>query len=104
MKPILGRHEPPLPTPVDRVLSRYSTSLHESNIQAQIDQFSATYYYVSCDIEVYNMRKGILALERGKYKLNSETNVYLSEITSLHHRISHIVLSTLMLDWKKTHT
>ena len=65
--------------------------LHESKIQAQMDQLSATYYYVSCDIEAYNIRKGILALEREKYKLHSEINVYLSEITSHHHRISHVV-------------
>ena len=34
---------------------------------------------------------GILALEKDKYRLHSETNNYLYEITSHHHRISHVV-------------
>ena len=33
----------------------------------------------------------MLALERGKYKLHSETNVYLLEITSHYHRILYVV-------------
>ena len=97
MKPIPGRHRPPLLTPVDRgffldiVQLVESQKLHESNIQATIDKLSARYYYASCDIEAYIIRKGILALEKEKYKLHSETNNYLSEITSHHRRISHIV-------------
>ena len=67
-----------------------SQKLHESKLQATIDQLSAQYYYVFCDIEAYNIRKGIVALEK-KYKLHSETNNYLYEITSHHHRISHVV-------------
>ena len=68
-----------------------SQNLHESKLQATIDQLSAQYYYVSCDIEAYNIRKGIVALEKEKYKLHSETNNYLYEITSHYHRISHVV-------------
>ena len=68
-----------------------SQKLHESKLQATIDQLSAQYYYVLCDIEAYNIRKGIVALEKEKYKLHSETNNYLYEITSHHHRISHVV-------------
>ena len=70
MKSIIGKHIPPLPTPVDReffldiVQLAEDQKLYESKIQAQIDQLSATYYYISCDIEAYNIRKGILALER----------------------------------------
>ena len=97
MKQIPGKHRLPLPTHVDRkflldiVQLVEAQKLHESKIQAQIDQLSATYYYVPCDKEAYNIRKGILALEKKKYKLHSETNVYLSEITSHHYRISHVV-------------
>ena len=40
---------------------------------------------------MHNIRKGNLALEREKYKLHSETNVYLSERISHHHQISHVV-------------
>ena len=70
MKSIIGKYRPPLPTPVDReffldiVQLAEDQKLYESKIQAQIDQLSATYYYLSCDIEAYNIRKGILALER----------------------------------------
>ena len=97
MKQIPGKHRLPLPTHVDQkflldiVQLVEARKLHESRIQVQIDQLSATYYYVPCDIEAYNIRKGILALEKEKYKLHSETNVYLSEITSHHYRISHVV-------------
>ena len=41
-----------------------SQKLHESKLQATIDQLSAQYYYVFCDIEAYNIRKGIVALEK----------------------------------------
>ena len=97
MKPIPGKHRPSLPTPVDRDFFKdivqlvEAQKLHESKIQVQIDQLRATYYYVSCDIETYNIRKGILALEREKYKFHGEINVHLSEIISHHRRISHIV-------------
>ena len=97
MIPIPGKHRQPLITPVNRglfldiVQSVVSQKLHESKIQATIDQLSAQYYYVSCDIEAYNIRKGILALEKDKYRFHSETNNYLYEITSHHHHISHVV-------------
>ena len=67
-----GRHKLSLPTPIDRELFLdivqlvETPKLHESKIQAKIDQLSATYYYVSCDIKGYNIRKGILALEKEK--------------------------------------
>ena len=54
-----------------------------------------SYYYVSCDIEAYNVSKAILALEWGKYRLYSETTGYLLEITPRHHRISYIVFQYL---------
>ena len=79
MKPIPGKHRPPLPTLVDSeffldiVQLVEAQKIHESKIQAQIDQLSATYYYVSCDIGAYNIRKGVLMLEREKYKLHNET-------------------------------
>ena len=95
--PIPGRHRQPLQTPADRGLFLdivqlvESQKLHESQIQATIDQLSTQYYYVSCDIEAYNIRKAILALKKDKYRLHRETNNYLYEITSHHHRISHVV-------------
>ena len=101
MIPIPGKHRQHLTTPVDVVLFLdivqlvESQKLHDSNIQATIDQLSVQYYYVSCDIEAYNIRKGILALENDKYRLHSETNNYLYEITSHHHRISHVVFQYL---------
>ena len=97
MIPIPGKHRQPLTTPVDRGLFLdivqlvESQKLHEPKIQATIDQLNAQYNYISCDIEAYNIRKGILALEKDKYRLHSETNNYLYEITSHHHRISHVV-------------
>ena len=57
MKPILGRHIPPLLTTVDRdffqdiVQLVEAQQMYESNIQAQVDKLSASYYYISCDIE-----------------------------------------------------
>ena len=97
MIPIQGRHRQPIQTPADRGLFLgivqlvESQKLHESQIQATIDQLSTQYYYVSCDIEANNIRKAILALKKGKYRLHSETNNCLYEITSHHHRISHVV-------------
>ena len=94
---IPGRHIQPLQTPVDRGLFLdmvqlvESQELHESQIQVIINQLSTQYYYVYCDIEAYNIRKVILALEKDKYRLHSETDNYLYEITSHHHRISHVV-------------
>ena len=78
------------------VVSRCSTAgrvakKYESKIQVTIDQLSAQYCYISCDIEAGNIRKGVLALEKDKYRLHSETNNYLYEITSHQHRISHVV-------------
>ena len=97
MKPIPGRHRPPLPTPMDREFFQdiaklvETQKIYESKIQTQIDKLSTLYYYVSCDIEEHNISKTMLALERGKYRLRSETNGYLSDITSHHQRIQHIV-------------
>lgn len=110
MKLIIGRHRSPLLTSVDReffqdIVQRVEAQkIYESKIQAQIDKLSASYYYVSCDIEGYNISKANLALEREKYRLHSEKNGYLSGITSHHHRMSHIFFSTQMLDWKEVHT
>ena len=97
MIPIPGRYRQLLTAPVDRGLFLYivqlleSQQLNESQLQATIDQLSAQYYYISCDIEAYNIRKGILALEKEKYKLHSETNNYLYEIISHKNRISHVI-------------
>ena len=91
MKAFPGKHRPPLPTPVDRWIFQDIVQLVEAQknpepkIQAKINRLSASYYYVSCDIEAYKIRKGILILEREKYRLQSETNVYLLEMTSRHH-------------------
>ena len=52
---------------------------------------STHYYYVSCNIEAYNIRKDILALEKDKCRLHSETNNYLYEITLHHNYILHVV-------------
>ena len=57
MKPIPGRHRPPLPTPMDREFFQdiaklvETQKIYESKIQQQIEMSSASYYYVSCDIE-----------------------------------------------------
>ena len=100
MKPNPGKHRLLLPTPVDReffldIVQLVETQkLHELKIQAQIDQLSATCYYVSCDIDAYNIRKGILALERETYKLHSrlhygkhsllrDNSIYLIRLSSL---------------------
>ena len=97
MIPIQGRHRQPIQTPADRGLFLgivqlvESQKLHESQIQETIDQLSTQYYYVSCDIEAYNIRKDILALEKDKYRLHSETNNYLYEIPLHHNCISHVV-------------
>ena len=70
MIPIPGKHRQPLQTPADRGLFLdivqlvESQKLHESKLQATIDQLSAQYYYVSCEIEAFNIRKGMLALEK----------------------------------------
>ena len=97
MIPIPWKHRQQLTTPVNRGLFLdivqlvESQKLHESKLQATIDRLSTQYYYVSCDIESYHIRMGILALEKDKYRLHSETNNYLYKITSHHHRISHVV-------------
>ena len=80
---------------LDAVQLVESQKNYESKIQVTIDQLSAQYYYISCDIEAGNIRKGVLALEKDKYRLHSETNNYLYEITSHHHRISHVVFQYL---------
>ena len=97
MIPIPGRHRGPLPPQIDpgsfldMVELVESQTFHESQIQAKIDQLSTAYFYVYCDIEAYNIRKVVLALEAEKYILHSETKKYLYGITSHHQRISHVV-------------
>ena len=100
MKPNPGKHRLPLPKPVDIeffldiVQLIEAQKLHDLKIQAQIDQLSVTCYYVSCDIEAYNIRKGILEFEREKYKLHSrlhygkhsllrDNSIYLIRLSSL---------------------
>ena len=56
-----------------------------------MDKLSTAYFWVYCDIEAFNIRKAVLALEKEKYRVHSETNNYLYEITSHHQRISHVV-------------
>ena len=56
-----------------------------------MDKLSTAYFGVYCDIEAYNIRKAVLALEKEKYRLHSEKNNYLYEVTSHHQRISHVV-------------
>ena len=95
MIPIPGRHRVPLPRPVDRgsfldiVELIESQKAHEKTIQAKIDKLSTTYYWIYCDIEAHNIRQAILALEVEKYKLHSETNNYLYEVTSHHQRTEY---------------
>ena len=97
MIPIPGSHRVPLPRPVDRgsfldiVELVESQKAHEKTIQTKIDKPSTAYYWVYCDIEAHNIRKTILALEVEKYKLHSETNNYLYEVTSHHQRTAHVV-------------
>ena len=77
---ISGRHRVPLPTQVDRgsfldiIELVESQKLHESQIQAKMDKLSTAYFWVYCDIEAFNIRKAVLALEKEKYRLHSETN------------------------------
>ena len=97
MIPIPGRHRVPLPPPVHRgsfldiVALVESQKAHEKKIQAKIDKLSTAYYWIYCDIEAQNIRQAILALEGEKYKLHSETNNYLYEVTKHHQRIEYIV-------------
>ena len=97
MIPIPGRHRVPLPPPVHRgsfldiVALVESQKAHEKKIQANIDTLNTAYYWIYCDIEVQNIRRAILALEGEKYKLHSETNNYLYEVTSHHQCIENTV-------------
>ena len=81
MIPITGIHRVPLPSPVDRgsfldiVELVESQKAHEKKIQAKIDKLS----------------KAVIALEVEKYRLHSETNNYLYEVTSHHQRTAHVV-------------
>ena len=65
MKLILGRYILPLPTPINReffqdIVQLVETQkIYESKTQAQIDKLSASYYYVSYDIEENNISKAI---------------------------------------------
>ena len=99
MIPIPGRHRVPLPPPVHRgsfldiVALVESQKAHEKKIQAKIDKLSTAYYWIYCDIEAQNIRQAILALEGEKYKLHSETNNYLYEVTKHHQRTEHIVFA-----------
>ena len=101
MIPIPGRHRVPLQPPVyrgsflDIVELIESQKAHEKTIQAKIDKLSTTYYWIYCDIEAHNIRQAILALEVEKYKLHSETNNYLYEVTSHHQRTAHVVFEYL---------
>ena len=65
MQPIPGRHRPPSSTPDNRELFQdivklvATQKIYESKIQAQLDKLSASYYYVSYDIEKNNISKAI---------------------------------------------
>ena len=70
-------------------------TIYDSKVQQIIDKLSASYFYVSCDIESYNIGKAISALEQKKYRLHQETQGYSLVIISSYQSISHIVFQYL---------